>query len=330
MRTFAFIVCPKTIKHLKSLIPATRLLPDFILRARLKNPLPFKISHIKKIRSAQGKEIQGYFIACPLISKPGQELNAESILAKILSAADIALRLGANILGLDRNVSIAIEKLNIPLTNGDTLTAWSIFEAVYRVARVKNIDLKNSTVLVIGAGTAAGSLCARKLSEYVAKIILNANNGDKLRLVKEAITAANDACSRPMEVIIERDLSQAIKEADIVIDLEGILALVFDATEKLKPGAIICAFAKTISRTDITVINGGLIKLPYPAKLGINLGLAGGVIPASIAETMLLALEDKFINYSWGEQVNPDKLEEIANIATRHGFEVWVPEAPVL
>ncbi len=330
MRTFAFIVCPKTIKHLKSLIPATRLVPDFILKSRLKSSSPFKVSHLKKIRSTQGKEIQGYFIACPLISQSGQKLDEESILAKILSAANIAVHLGTNILGLDRNVSITIEKLNIPLTNGDTLTAWSIFEAVYRVARVKNIDLKNSTVLVIGAGTAAGSLCARKLSEYAAKIILNANNSDKLRLVKEAITAANDAYSRPTEVIIERDLDKAIKEADIIIDLEGMLPLLFDATEKLKPGAIICAFAKTISRQDITVINAGLIKLPYPDKLGINLGLTGGVIPASIAETMLLALEDKLINYSWGEQVNPDKLEEIANIATRHGFEVWVPEAPVL
>ena len=27
---------------------------------------------------------------------------------------------------------------------------------------------------------------------------------------------------------------------------------------------------------------------------------------------------------------NLDKLEEIANIAARHGFEVWVPQAPVM
>jgi len=27
---------------------------------------------------------------------------------------------------------------------------------------------------------------------------------------------------------------------------------------------------------------------------------------------------------------NPDKLEELADIAVQHGFQVWVPEAPVL
>jgi predicted amino acid dehydrogenase len=31
-----------------------------------------------------------------------------------------------------------------------------------------------------------------------------------------------------------------------------------------------------------------------------------------------------------GENINLDKMEEIADLATKHGFEVWVPEAPVL
>ena len=49
-----------------------------------------------------------------------------------------------------------------------------------------------------------------------------------------------------------------------------------------------------------------------------------------MAETMLLTLEEKFVTYSLGESINLDKLEEIADTAVRHGFEIWAPEAPVL
>ena len=43
-----------------------------------------------------------------------------------------------------------------------------------------------------------------------------------------------------------------------------------------------------------------------------------------------MLLDGKIVSYSLGEDSNLDKLEEIADIAVQHGFEVWVPEAPVL
>jgi predicted amino acid dehydrogenase len=41
---------------------------------------------------------------------------------------------------------------------------------------------------------------------------------------------------------------------------------------------------------------------------------------------MLLTLEGRYLNYSLGENINLDKLEDIADIAVRHGFEVFKPE----
>lgn len=60
------------------------------------------------------------------------------------------------------------------------------------------------------------------------------------------------------------------------------------------------------------------------------MGFSKGTIYASLAETILLTFEEKFVSYSLGDYINLDKLEEIADIAVRHGFEVWVPDAPVL
>jgi predicted amino acid dehydrogenase len=49
-----------------------------------------------------------------------------------------------------------------------------------------------------------------------------------------------------------------------------------------------------------------------------------------MAEAILLTFEGRFVSHSLNEETNPDNLEEIADIAVQHGFEVWVPEAPVL
>ena len=51
---------------------------------------------------------------------------------------------------------------------------------------------------------------------------------------------------------------------------------------------------------------------------------------AYLAETILLARERRLASFTLDESLNPDKLEEIADIATRHNFEVWQPEAPIL
>jgi predicted amino acid dehydrogenase len=73
-------------------------------------------------------------------------------------------------------------------------------------------------------------------------------------------------------------------------------------------------------RPDVTIIKGGLIKLPNAVD---------NFVHASLAETMLLTLEGKFTSYSLGDDINLDKMEEIADLAMRHGFEVWVPQAPL-
>lgn len=312
MGSFAFIVCPKTIQELKNLKPVLKFIPNFILKPYLKNTPPFKLLRIKKISSIQGKEIQGYFIASGLLNNGTQELGEEVIIDKIIEAGRVAERLGANIVGLDGCISnltdkeqIIAKKLKIPITSGDTFTAWAIFEAIYRTARTRRIDLNKSTLAIIDAITSVGNLCARKLANYVSRIILVSGSQDKLARLKETILHLN-----PIEIIIEEDAHKAIKEADIVV------------TANNSPEVI-------MSRYNM-VIKAGLVRLPYPSELGLNTGLPKGIISAALAETMLLTFEGRFVDYSLGDNINLDKLEEIADICVQHGFEIWVPEAPVI
>lgn len=329
MKPFAFVVNPLTVRQFKIFSPIMRI---------IKNNPSFKVSKIKKVRSIHGKEIQGYFITSLVLTKQMFKRGEDFILDKLITCGHIAEELGAGILGLGGYIKTIIDRedgiiknLKIPVTTGNTFTAWSILEAIYRTAKTKNIDLRKSTVAVIDATSPVGSLCSRKLSDYVSKIIITANHREKLELLKETIINL-----RPIEVVIEEDVHKAVKNVDIVINANASDDNPINI-EELKSGTIVCEASESSTiatklnpRQDIIVIKGGLIRLPFPAKLNAYTGLPKNIIYADMAEVMLLTLAKKFVNYSLGDNVNLDKLEEVADLAVQHGFEVWVPEAPVL
>ena len=333
MKTFAYIVTPVTVKELKNYQPCLRILPDFLVRPFLKGISKLKTIIIKKIKSTNGSEIEGFLIICPLF---GGQLSEDFVMDRIISAAQTAQRLGAKIIGLssfaariaDTTYPKILKNLKIPVTSGNALTAWSVVEQLYRIAKIKKIELKKSVIAVIGAASPIGYLCSQKLSDYANRVIISDEDINKLAVLKETIGYLN-----PIEVQIEEDENKAAQKADIVVNVSN---QQIDINE-LKPNTILCSLnpdidlvKKVKERSDITFIEAGLVKVPFPDKLYTDLGLARGLIPTSMAETALLALDKKFVSYSLGEKINLDKLEEIADIAVQHGFEIWAPEAPVL
>src|SRR3989338_6546624 len=177
MKTFAYIVTPVTIKELKNYWPLMRILPDFLIKPFLKNIPAISSSTIKRIKSSRGKEIEGHLIICPLL---GRQLSEDIVLDKIISAAQTAQRLGAKIIGLngyaafvaDKSYAKIFKNLKVPVTSGSALTALSVVELLYRLAKVKKLDLKKSAIAVIGASSPIGSLCSKKLSDYAHRIII--------------------------------------------------------------------------------------------------------------------------------------------------------------
>ncbi len=277
-------------------------------------------------------------MVCPLLPEEIEGLikvNEELLLEKIISAGDVAQGLGARIMGLGGYLGILADKkpmiykhLKVPVSSGSTFTAWSIFEAVFKVVKQKVWDIKRLNLVVVGPITAVSSLCARKFSEYVAKIILTGESEEKLLKLKNMINELNS-----LEIEIEQDVSEAVKGADIIINTNSKDSGLFNITD-LRRETIVCDASvfqilaeKVKERKDITFIAGGIIKLPKTEGLGLNLCLPEEIIYASMAEIMLLALEERLVNYSLGENINLDKLEDIADMAVRHDFKIWVPDA---
>lgn len=315
MKKFAFVVIPKTIEELRGILPAYKFVPRLLLGAFPKLIPEYKLIRIKVI-SLNKKENEGYIMVLPLIKRDIPGTEEDLIIDKVIAAKRLSVNLGVKIIGLngyaaslsDAGYARLAKEVKLPLTSGNALCAWSVFEAIYRIAKSKKIDLKQASVAVIDADSSIGSLCSRKLAELCGKIILTGSHTDKLQHIKDKILSLHQ-----VEVVIEEDRHRALKEANLVIKPD------WPASIRVKEAG-----------GDIAIFDAGLIKIPHPQNLGLDFKLPSGVVPAPLAEVMLLALGRRFINYSLGSDTNIDALEEIANLAAQHGFEIWVPQAPVI
>jgi predicted amino acid dehydrogenase len=74
------------------------------------------------------------------------------------------------------------------------------------------------------------------------------------------------------------------------------------------------------ARDDILVIDGGMVDVPGPVDFHFNFGFPPGKAYACMAETIVLALEGRFEDYTLGKHLTRDRVEEVSAMANRHGF----------
>jgi predicted amino acid dehydrogenase len=73
-------------------------------------------------------------------------------------------------------------------------------------------------------------------------------------------------------------------------------------------------------RNDILVIDGGMVDVPGPVDFHFNFGFPPGKAYACMAETITLALEGRFEDYTLGKAISRQRVDEIAALARKHGF----------
>ena len=149
-------------------------------------------------------------------------------------------------------------------------------------------------------------------------------NQNKLQRLSELIlTESGLACKVSLEP------NSAISSADIVITVTSAVEGVVDA-HALKPGAIVCDVARprdiskqvAESRDDVLVFEGGVVQVPGDVDFNFNFGFPPGTSYACMAETMLLALEGRYENFSLGKELSLERVREIGQLAQKHGFKL--------
>jgi fatty aldehyde-generating acyl-ACP reductase len=289
---------------------------------------PVYISHITGIRSAAtSKEIEGWFVACPYTPQRMMSLPEQRVYRKIIQTGKLAESLGAQLLGLgaftsvvgDAGVTIS-KGLTIPVTTGDSYTVAVAVAAAKEAARRMDISLKNAVAAVVGATGAIGSVCAQLLAEDVSQMLLLGRRVERLQQVKRQVEAAG------AEAVIATDIS-ALRQADIVIAVTNATDAIIKPGD-LKSGCVVCDVARPrdVSRAvieqrdDVLVIEGGMVETPGAADFHFDFGFPPRMAYACMAETITLALEGRYENFTLGKVIKLDKVKEIAALAERHGF----------
>lgn len=290
---------------------------------------PVYISEIEGIRSeATGKEIKGWFIACPYTPRRMMELPEQTVYRKIIQTGRLAEKLGAQILGLgaftsvvgDAGITIA-KALDVPVTTGDSYTVTVAVEAVREAARLMDIPLAGATAAVVGATGAIGQVCAELLADDVQRLFLIGRRQEKLEELRDRLKVrarAELTASTRMEVL---------SEAQLILTVTSAIHEVI-RPEHLQPGSVVCDVARPRDvsamvarmRDDILVIDGGMVDVPGPVDFHFNFGFPPGKAYACMAETIALALEGRFEDYTLGKHITRERVEEIGSIARKHGF----------
>ncbi len=290
---------------------------------------PVYLSEIEGIISkATGKQIKGWFVACPYTPKRMMELPERTVYRKIVQTGRMAEKLGAQILGLgaftsvvgDAGVTIAKE-LDVPVTTGDSFTVAMAVQAIREAADVMDIPLYNATAAVVGATGAIGRVCAELLAGEVGRLILIARDEKKLEELRGRLKSKSRA-----ELIVSTKMD-SLSEAHLILTVTSAIHDVIHP-ENLRPGSVVCDVARprdvsamvAAARDDILVIDGGMVDVPGPVNFHFNFGFPEGKAYACMAETMALALEGRFEDYTIGKEITLERVREITAIAEKHGF----------
>ncbi len=255
-------------------------------------------------------------------------LPHQTVYKKIIQTGHLAQRLGARIMGLgaftsaigDGGITVS-QKLDIPVTTGHSLTVAIAGEALEQAAHLKGLQLESATVVVVGATGSIGSACARLTAPLVAELVLIGQRESRLAEVE---AQAREAGARRVRVSTR---IEEIGQGDIVLSATNTARPIIQP-EHLKRDAVIydVALPPDVSprvareRDDVLVIAGGLVDVPGDVDFGFNFGLPPGKAYACMAETMILALEGRYENYSLGNQIRVTQVRESAELARKHGF----------
>lgn len=141
---------------------------------------------------------------------------------------------------------------------------------------------------------------------------------------------SRDAGKKHGIIEFSTDIDAVLAGADVVISATSSDKKIIHAGN-LKRGAIVCDISRPANvneevdraRPDVLVIDGGVIEVPGMPSLGWDFGFEEGLAYACMAETMMLALEKHYKNYSLGSSgVNIESILLTRTWAKEHGFKL--------
>ena len=129
MAKFCFVIHPLSFDDVVRYEPGAKGKGRPIVAKILEWMPSYAAAHVTGVRTPDGRETEGWFVAAPLLPAQMLELPREDVYERILRAIDVGRDLGAQIAGLgaftgvigDGGVTIAA-RASMPVTTGNSLT----------------------------------------------------------------------------------------------------------------------------------------------------------------------------------------------------------------
>jgi fatty aldehyde-generating acyl-ACP reductase len=332
---FALIGHPESWRAAADVLAVLRgaRLPDEEIRDILPWIPPRAVCHVE-VGSRAGVRARGVYIDSFI---PPDRLGSAYLhenVARVRGAAACAIRAGARIVSLGGFSSILIEgnfdqlpeKHDTVFTTGNTLTVAFIVQGIRKMCALEGRELRESTLLIVGATGDVGSGCARCLAPFVKRLVLHARNRERLGRLAEELSADG------VEVELAADTQDVSATADLVICAAS-LASPSLLLRRVARDAIICdaGYPKNLSPNaempDAKIFFGGLGQISGGMKFTpdfrgiLNRHPFPDVVHGCLLEGMALALEGRFEAFSRGRGfITPERVEEMERIAARHGI----------
>lgn len=288
---------------------------------------------IRGVALADGRELRMLLIGGPMM--PDQIRSQQALAERMaIQGARLARELGAEAFGLGAfwstvgnkgmNVQAAVPELAI--TNGGAYTAASVRAAVPGLLQrfaAEGGDLRRAEAAVIGANGVVAFGVARVLSEEVGRLVLVGR--DLERLNRSARTLQKKVPT--LEICTSLEVS-AVADADLIFtatsDPEPVLF-----AEHVKPGAWVFDLGRpadvhpdVLAVPGVKLIPGGVVRPPGAIQSQLDLHFGDGLVPACLAETMIMTATRAFDRASLGPQTRTADIDFYLREGERLGFEI--------
>jgi predicted amino acid dehydrogenase len=302
---------------------------------------PIRYGKVTNVVSQKtGKTINGIIYALWATPQVLKSQEAEITYAQIQQCAHDAAARGAKIMGLGAYTKIVgdsgvtINKNSpLPITTGNSLSAsatlWGLYDVVKRMG-ILTFDSDNGkvegTAMVIGATGSIGRVSAKLLALAFKKLVIVAPRMDRLEELARELKTLAPHC----EVIASTNADDWASQVDALVTATSALDHKIIDVMKLKPGCVVCDCSRPLDftkddarkRPDIIIMESGELVLPGPYQLTCDLGLPGNTVYACLAETAVLALEERYESFTLGRDIDWEKVKEIYKLCQRHGVKL--------
>ncbi len=340
MEQFAFIIHPIDAKRdVSRKYPIAKYLPTSLIEWAIKGRDPEFMAEMVGIRSKTGREAHGWMIACPLTPHQMVTLPIDFVWDKLQKCGEMVQERGAKILGLgaftsvvgDGGITLSQRLPTLAITTGNSYTVATAIEGAKTAGEMMGLLLPESKVAIVGATGAIGATCAEIMAREAAEVALVGRSVERLDALTQRLKALNRAT-----ISLHTDVAEGLRDADIIITVTSAVEAVI-LPEHIKSGAVVCDVARprdvsvrvAKERDDVLVIEGGMVQVPgemhlprpgHPGGPEFSFGFPPGTSYACMAETMMLALDQRYESFTLGKEVSVAQVDQINEIATRHGF----------